>query len=442
MEESNQTEETKKSQKDDNWINDSLSSLRKYLLNIDFNKYQRKNFASDQTNLLTQLLKQNFLNDSRIFILGTASINENEKAYTCSLLQVCMFCSKFKNIVGKLLSISAEESEKSQESIESSVEDLPPKITTERNDPKQRGCTSFRTNASTERQNHLKPSIIALNKALRLPLLKCLDCHNVSNKLANFVINKTLEQLDANLDEKMADFNVMDIDLQKLQLVLDQNIEHALTEVSGATDNLDDFKARSQIEKLSLIISKMLFQAIAKMLSTQTNNNKDKRQVVEVLERVVMNNLRKEDSNCSHQIAHQLDEVYESAPKKFEPVKTQRVPRNLIIGTRENNSSSQFENEKKQQIIDKHNVEIEVNCLNNPMEVDKKDTIKFKNNRNEIDALGNKEDIMLGIKYIYESMGIVENTFIRIKDSMINKPHQGGLFSCCGTKVIINTRVI
>jgi hypothetical protein len=54
----------------DTEINKSLHLLKTFILNIDLHKYQEISFSSEDGDALTQLIKQNFLTDSKIFIIG------------------------------------------------------------------------------------------------------------------------------------------------------------------------------------------------------------------------------------------------------------------------------------------------------------------------------------------------------------------------------------
>jgi len=275
-------------------INKSLDSLRQYLLNVDLHKYKQYSFSSDSNSILTQLIKQNFMNDSRITILGTIPYFSDKTATHEELLKTLSFVNKFKNIVGRLLFLSSEERESIYEndnsldniSVASRVENLPPKIT--------KLGKSFCTNASTERYLNFKPQILAINKALRGVLQRCLDCHNVSSIISSFVINKTLEQLCQNLDEKIIDINASDVDIYKLQQEVDQSLDQFLIQMEGKIGNPDDCKTRSEIEKLAQSISKLLFYSIAKMccIKKQTpsqpnkspENNKNILQIAKILQ--------------------------------------------------------------------------------------------------------------------------------------------------------------
>ncbi len=304
---SDETEERKGLDEDREglWANHSLACLKQYMLNVDLYKYQNCSFASDGTSVLTQLLKQNFVNDSRIFIIGTIHHAEDRTTTRASLVRTLTFCNKFRNIIGRLLYLSTEQGalEASCVADPSVVEPRPtvgaathpePSAQTAIPAGNKNGNVSFCTNASTERQQRMKPSILALNKALRVTLRKCLDCHNVSTATSCYVINKTLEQLNLNLDERMVDFNVLDVDIEKLHAELDQNLDAFLTLVDGRIDSADDMRARGEIERLSQNISKLLFQAIAKMCYLSAEVPKSRRQGAVIIEKILHNNLCRE----------------------------------------------------------------------------------------------------------------------------------------------------
>ena len=74
------------------------------------NKYPKSSFTSNENLALTQLLRQNFLTDAKIHILGMAYYEGNKKNsnFCESTLNTLEFCHKFKNVIGKLVMENSE----------------------------------------------------------------------------------------------------------------------------------------------------------------------------------------------------------------------------------------------------------------------------------------------------------------------------------------------